>query len=83
MVLQGGFRDLPERPVERLDYWRLAGGPDPGEVRSVREGRFRIDLAADLEDATCERDHEHVRRELLGFRRDEQSSLTRLQAARR
>jgi ATP-dependent helicase/nuclease subunit B len=42
MVLQGGFRDLPERPVERLDYWRLAGGPDLGEVRSVREGREAV-----------------------------------------
>ena len=49
MVLQGGFRDLPERPVGRLDYWRLAGGPDAGEVKTVREGREAV---ADLAERT-------------------------------
>ncbi len=47
MLLQGGFRDLPERPVERLEYWRAAGGPDAGEVRSVREGREAVQELAE------------------------------------
>jgi ATP-dependent helicase/nuclease subunit B len=46
MALKGAFRDLPPRPVERLEYWRVAGGPDAGEVRTVREGREDVrDLA--------------------------------------
>jgi ATP-dependent helicase/nuclease subunit B len=46
MALRGAFRGLPPRPVERLEYWRVSGGPDAGEVRTVREGREEVkDLA--------------------------------------
>jgi len=52
MVLRGAFRDLPERPVERLEYWRVAGGPDAGEVKTVREGK---EVVQDLAERTFER----------------------------
>jgi ATP-dependent helicase/nuclease subunit B len=52
MLACGGFRDVPaEGGVERLVYWRLTGGPTPGEVPKLDLTPAEITAAAD--DATA------------------------------
>ena len=48
MLARGGFRDVPaEGAVERLVYWRLTGGPTPGEVPKLDLTPAEIAAAAD------------------------------------
>ncbi|GGG48161.1 double-strand break repair protein AddB [Caldovatus sediminis] len=47
MALRGAFRGLPPRPVERLEYWRVSGGPDAGEVQGVRAGAAEVEELAE------------------------------------
>jgi ATP-dependent helicase/nuclease subunit B len=52
MLARGGFRGVPaEGGVERLVYWRLTGGPTPGEVPKLDLSPAEISAAAD--DATA------------------------------
>lgn len=48
MVLRGGFRNVPEaQGIDRLVYWRLTGGPDPGQEVTINsdEDQSLTDLA--------------------------------------
>lgn len=52
MAARGGFKGLPELPVVALDYVRLGGGAEPGEVRPALGTRATKDaLDAHLEAA--------------------------------
>lgn len=47
MALQGGFRDLPERRVADLAYWRVTGGPEPGQVKPMLSGAEEVNALAE------------------------------------
>lgn len=36
IALDGGFGDLPARPIESLSFWRLSGGEPAGEIKEVK-----------------------------------------------
>ncbi|WP_309139434.1 PD-(D/E)XK nuclease family protein [Siccirubricoccus sp. G192] len=42
----GGFQNLPAGTAEALLYWRLTGGPQPGELRGVSEEAQEIETLA-------------------------------------
>ncbi|WP_149539436.1 double-strand break repair protein AddB [Siccirubricoccus phaeus] len=50
MAAAGGFRDLPAGDAAELVYWRVSGGPVPGEVKLAVAGPTEIAaLAAEAE----------------------------------
>jgi len=51
IAARGGFAGLPDAPVVALDYVKLGGGAEPGEVRPALGSRPTVELAAHLEDA--------------------------------
>jgi ATP-dependent helicase/nuclease subunit B len=52
MLAAEGFRGVPAAAVERLVYWRLTGGPTPGEVPKLDLSPAEISAAAN--DATAQ-----------------------------
>jgi ATP-dependent helicase/nuclease subunit B len=36
IAARGGFREVPQAEAEKLVYWRLSGGPEPGAVEAVK-----------------------------------------------
>ncbi len=46
MAALGGFRGVAAGNAGRLAYWRLTGGPLPGEVKPMMDGAPPIDAAA-------------------------------------
>jgi ATP-dependent helicase/nuclease subunit B len=47
MVAAGRFEGVPQGATSELAYWRLTGGPEPGEVRTVMREAHAIGAAAD------------------------------------
>jgi ATP-dependent helicase/nuclease subunit B len=47
MVAAGRFEGVPQGATAELAYWRLTGGPEPGEVRTVMREAHAIGAAAD------------------------------------
>ncbi len=46
MAAQGCFEGLSAGDTSELTYWRLTGGPEPGEVRTAMREAHAIDAAA-------------------------------------
>lgn len=44
----GGFERVPQEDAEALLYWRLSGGPKPGEVKAAAEDKLLVRQLADM-----------------------------------
>jgi len=52
IAFRGGFAELPASDASALHYWRLSGGPMPGEVKRAVDGANEVKtLAEDAETA--------------------------------
>jgi ATP-dependent helicase/nuclease subunit B len=63
MAARGAFPGLPEADATALAYWRLTGGPEPGEVKAISEDAQEI---ADLADGALGELRRLVARYLAG-----------------
>lgn len=63
MLARGAFADVPAADAALLAYWRLSGGPEPGEVSTIEQEAAEI---RDLADGALEALRDLAARYLLG-----------------